>query len=395
MAEETIVAPPAPAEEKNGTVTIQASPFGNTWSETPPAPKEATPPTATQPPAATPPASTSAPAPQSDEEILDPKDWLKRELDIDDIELLRAEREEFKKLKSSPVTPQIETISEEIEEKFFEYIATKKQFDKIEKANLENPKEAADLIKTFYKLKYPDFNDSDIKEHFEEQYLKTPVPKQTADQTDEEYAEVVEQVKARNEAIDRKIIRDAKVVKPEFSSFKSKIVRPDLPKYEPKPQAPSQESLAEIEERRANFLSKLESDYAKFDGFTTTVKDESVEMPVAFKVPDEAKIAIKERFKAGFDLNDFIDKRWSDAKGEAQINQLISDVYVLENLDKILLGVANNAANQRLVEFRKQTGHINVTGKTPQHTYEQNNNGKAVSPFGKNAWSETPPPRNN
>lgn len=394
MAEETIVAPP-PAEENNGTVTIQTSPFGNAWSETPPAPKIETP--AAVPPAATPAAVVTPPPSQSgDEEILDPKDWLKREFGVDDIAILKAEREELTKLKSTPATTQIETIPEEIEEKFFEYVATKKQFDKIEKANLENPKDAADLIKTFYKFKYPDFNDSDIKEHFDEQYAKVPVPKQADDQTNDEYAEVLEQVKARNEAIDRKIIRDAKVVKPEFTEFKSKIVRPELPKYQPKPEAPSQESLAKIEEQRQNFLNKLESDYAKFDGFSTTVKDESVEIPVAFKVPDEAKTAIKERFKAGFDLNEFIDKRWSDAKGEAQINQLISDVYVLENLDKILLGVANNAANQRLVEYRKQAGNINVNGKTPQQTFEQNNNnGNVVSPFAKNAWSETPPPRNN
>lgn len=388
MADETIVAEQPEVKEQVQTTTI-SSPFSG-WSETPPELKKEEP-------------VVSSDTQQVVKETVAAKpvtatttnEWYK-EFNWETPDAAKSEIAELRKFKENPPAVKVETISEEVEEKLYDYLSVKKQFEKAEKANLENANEAANLLKSYYKFKYPDFNEGDIKEHFEEQYTKTEIPKRSDDQTDEEYAEVVEKVKQRNEAIDRKIIRDAKVAKPEFSQFKEKIVRPELPKYEPKAEEPSQESLAKAKEIRDNFLNKLESNYAKLEGFTTTVKDESVEIPVAFKVPDDAKAAIKERFKAGFNLNEFIDGRWGDEKGEPTIEKMISDVYILENLDKILSGVANNAANQRLAEYIKASKQLDL-GKTPQQTFSPNNNGNGskLTPFGKEAWSETPPMLNN
>lgn len=332
---------------------------------------------------------------ETEEEILDPKDWLKRELEVDDIAILKAEREELKKLKESQSQVKYETLPEDKEEEFYNYYSVKKQLEKAESANIENAKEAADLIRTYYKFKYKDFNEAEVAEHFEDQYTKPEKPVQTDDMTDDEYELKVNGWKTRCEAIDRKIIRDAKVIKPEFSEFKSKVVRPELPKYEPQVQQQSQESLAKIEEARKNFLNKLDSEYSKFEGYKTQVKDESVELPVTFKAPDEAKAAIRDRFKNGFDLNEFIDKRWSDESGSQKVEQIMSDIYVLENLDKILSGIANNAANDRLQAYIKSIKKTDVGVKTSQETYQPTGNGQAgVSPFGKSAWSEKLPVSN-
>ncbi len=140
-----------------------------------------------------------------------------------------------------------------------------------------------------------------------------------------------------------------------------------------------------------NFLSALESDYTKFEGFKTVVKDESVEIPISFKVPDDEKVALKGRFAAGFDLNGYFDKRWFDGKELPKTEQMMSEIYILENLDKILSGVANNAANQRLEEYKKSIKNVNLNG-TRQQTYQptQNSNSSA-NPFATNAWSETLP----
>ncbi len=121
------------------------------------------------------------------------------------------------------------------------------------------------------------------------------------------------------------------------------------------------------------------------------MKDELVDYSVQFKIPDEAKVAIKGRLTEGLDVSDYMDKRWFDEKGTPMIEKIITDIYQLENLDKILSGVANKSASERWEVYQKSIKNLNVnTTSTPSPTFQQNGNGN-VSPFGKNAWSEKPP----
>ena len=404
MAEEAVVVTPPVQQENNGSTTIPSSPFGNSWSETPPEIKNETVVPAVNTPAAQP--VITPPESIIEEEILDPKDWLKRELDIDDIDLLKSEREELKKLRETSPTEikfadeQSKVIHELIREgkkkEVREFLDTQDKLETLSTANVDKDNAEA-IIKLCISLKNKNLTPQEVDFQYKQDYTTSKEPVQKTAELDEDFEERLNEWKEKAATIETKRVIAAKMLQPELEKLKSQIVLPELSK---KPDAPTQESLdAQIEAAkkiRENFLNKLESDYAKLDGFVTTVKDELVEIPVAFKVPDEAKVAIKERLKAGFDLNDFLDKRWSDSAGIQKIENIMSDIFILENLDKILSGVANNAANQRLVEHRKQAGNIHVNGKTSQETFEQNNNnGKVVSPYAKNAWSETPPPRNN
>lgn len=401
MAEEATVA--APVEQTTQTQEAP-SPFAQTAWTTDLPKVETTPANVTPTPTPTPaPAATTTPA--EEEEILDPKDWLKRELDIDDIAVIKAEREEYKKLKES--VPNEIKFSDDTSKQVYELLregkvddvidiySTKKRIDKVVAMEV-NKDTAADFIKLNMALKYKDLSPEEINYKYDKQFYIPKEPKQGADELEEDFLERKAVWQEQVNDIQMNKIIEAKLAKPEIEKAKSQI---NLPNLTPQAtNAPTPEVLAAQEEaarvERQNFLNKLESDYAKFDGYTTKVKDESVEIPVSFKAPDEAKAAIKERFKAGFDLNGFIDSRWSDEKGNQRIEQIISDIYVLENLDKVLSGVANNAANQRLAEYIKTLKNPSI-GTTPQQTYQQPNGNSNISPFGKGAWSEKPPVLNN
>lgn len=401
MAEEATIA--APVEETTQTQEAP-SPFAQTaWTtEIPnvePAKTEDT-----NTPAPTP-ASVGTTTPAEGEEILDTKDWLKRELDVDDIAVIKAEREEYKKLKET--TPAEIKFADDTSKQVYELLregkvdevidiySTKKKIDKVVAMEV-NKDTAAEFIKLNMALKYKDLSADEINYKYDKQFSIPKEPKQAIDELDEDFAERKSAWQEQVNDIQMNKIIEAKLAKPEIEKLKAQI---NLPTLTPQAtNAPTPEVLAAQEEatkvERQNFLNKLESDYVKFDGYATKVKDESVEIPVSFKAPDEAKVAIKERFKAGFDLNGFIDKRWSDDSGNQRIEQIISDIYVLENLDKVLSGVANNAANQRLAEYIKSIKNPNI-GTTPQQTYQQSNGNSGVSPFAKGAWSEKPPVLNN
>lgn len=399
--EEVVVT--APVQETTPQIGVIQSPFGNVWSETPIEQKvEVTPTPNTE--------QTTIPQPAVvQDEILDPKDWLKREFEIDDPEILKQQIKEYRELKNKPPTPQEIKFADDQSKQVYELLvdgkidavvdiySLKKKVNKILSAEV-NKDTAADFIKLNMGLKYGDLTADEIEYKFNKEYGLPKEPKQLDSETDEDFlTRKSDWQDTVNDVIQNRVI-DAKLAKPEIEKAKSQI---NLPQLTAKPVEPSQESLAAAAEQariqREGFINKLESDYVKFDGFTTTVKDESVDIPVSFKAPDDAKVAIKERFKAGFDLNEFIDKRWSDENGNQKIDQLISDIYVLENLDKIISGIANNAANQRLVEYRKVASNININkAGTPQQTFNPNQSGQQkVSPYSQGAWSETPPVNHN
>ncbi len=389
---------PEVTEEKRETVAVSDSPFSNAWSETPPAPvKEATPAANAPAPAAT---STGAPV---EEQIIVPKEWLKKEFDIEDPAILKAEREEYRKLKETPQVQErtfandqsklvYEYLLEGKEDEALEIINRKKTIDRLTSGEVTE-QNAADILKMSIKSKYSEFDDKDVERRFNKQYgiPREPVFDEVKE-TEDEFNARHEQWKEKVSDIKADLLLDAKVAKTDLLKLKSEIVLPELSKPAAQKEEQSPELLEKAKKIQEEFFNRLDANYAKFEGYSTMVKDESVEIPIAFKVPDEAKVGIKNMFKEGFDLNGYLDKRWSDESGQQKIEQIISDIYVWENLDKILSGVANDAANKRFAQHLKEASNIHVNGgKTPQQTFEGNGQQRNISPFAKDAWSEKPP----
>lgn len=402
MAEEAQATEP---QQPNVAAPAELNPFStSSWSEMgqqPDAPA-AVPENNTEPPQQ--PANTD-PAPpavtEDDEyETLDVSDYLKREFSVTDINDLKREREEYQALKQQASKPAVEFANEQSKQ-IYELIREGKSAEVkkyLETQELLNEYSAVDVTKdnadsvlrVGMKIKYPNLSDTEIDFKLRQDYPSYRQPVQSDTETDEDFSErMAEFEQAKKDTEMRKVI-EAKLLQPDLNKAKANIVLPEIAKPEPVQETVPQELLEQQQKRRNDFLNALESNYAKVEGFSTKVKDESVEIPVDFKIPDEAKVALKERLQTeGFDINQFIDSRWFDENGNARINQIFNDLYLLENTDKVLAGVANNAATKRLAEHIKQAQNINLNNNAAQQTFTQP--AKTVSPFSKEAWSEKPP----
>lgn len=372
--------------------TNTPSPFGQqAWTETPPIavepPKQDPPPVVVTPPAV---------EPIIEEEILDPKDWLKREFDVDDPETLKNE---LKTLRDKAQTPSEIKFANEASEKFFNYLKEGKEddvysfLDTKRKLSTAEKLNAADAIKLQIAQINRHYTPEDIQDVYEERYSIPKKPVQAVDEDDDDYNARVNEWQSTVDKVNRKIERDAITAKQELSKLNSELILPDIKKeVAPENSEAKQKELDRINELRAAYLSSLESDYKNFNGYEMKYKDEEVEIPVNFGISDEEKVALKTEL-ATFDVDGFITSRWFDKEGKPNIAQMMDDVTLLRNKEKVLQKMVNEVGSKMKEHYIKLKANISVNGSQQQsfQPKNQNQNGSAPSPFSAGAWSETPP----
>lgn len=317
------------------------------------------------------PAETPAPAAATTEVAITSGEdiWTKETgwKNIDEAKAAKLELEEFKK---NPRADQPKYSPEEREKLFedaYPILEQKKKLERIEKLDATKPKDAAEIIKTGLLYNNKDLTADDVDFMFSEKYDTPEKPIQGEDQEDDAYAKSVAKWERQVELINKRMAIDAKLAKPELSKLKSELVLPDISRAESQPQQQSQESLDAQKALRENFLRSVDSDFSKFDGFTTRVKDESVEFPVMFKADDKDKAEIK-KLAQEMTIEDYFGKRWFDDNGNAKVEQLMSDLFLLEKTEKAFQAVANGAASERRKEIIKQNSNIKLNGVTSSQT---------------------------
>jgi len=306
---------------------------------------------------------------KKEDESVDTDEFLKKETGWETWDQAKAAKAELEELRTKKVeTPK---FSAEDRDKLFDdaypVIQAKKQIERAEKLDVTKPREAAELVKLGMQLKNKDLSAEDVDFLYNERFAMPDKPKKGEDQTDEDHAEAMARYERQVESVNKRLAIEAKLAKPELSKFKAELVLPDIPKPEPVVQQPSEESLAAVKAIREGFLKAVDNDFAKFDGFTTKVKDESVEFPVSFKVSDEDKAEIK-KIAQEMNIDEYFGKRWFDDKGNTKVEQMMSDLYLLEKRDKAFQGTANNAASERRKEIIKQNSNIKLNGVTNGQT---------------------------
>lgn len=307
--------------------------------------------------------------PKTDPVIANAEDIWTKETGWKSVDEAKAAKAELESLK----TKKSESFKwEGQEDGIYNMLHSRKQLDRVEKLDATKPKDAAEIIKTamLLKDKDQDLTQDDVDFIFNDKYEIPEKPKKGEDQDEDEYATKVAKWEKQVEFINKKMTIDAKLAKPELSKLKSELVLPDISKADSQAAAPTQESLDAIKQIRDNFLRTVDTDFAKFNGFTTTVKDESVEFPVTFKVDDSDKAEIK-KLAQEMNVDEYFGKRWFDEKGNAKVEQMMSDLYLLEKKEKAFQGVANQSAAERRKEIIKQNSNIKLNGVTSQTTIQK------------------------
>ena len=362
------------------------NPFSdNSWSEQRP---DSTQTTEQQPEQAT---TTSSPDTQEEyeEEIVDADEWLKREFNWESADAAKAEIEELRKLRETASSQSEIEFANEQSAKFFKllqegkeddlysFLDNKKKIDRLTSTDLNNAT-AAEIIKLNMAQKYKDLTREEIEYKFNKQFGIPNRPVQKDIETDEEYQDRLSNWESKARDVETELMIEAKLAKPELERFKSELVLPDIQfESQDQPQGPTQEELDAQVAMIDGFKKNVESALKSFDGFSVSVKDEEVEIPLSYSVSDEERNVVAsqlERFAdSNFDANAVLAERWlkEDGRGgyELNTNQIVRDLALLQSEGRINQKFVNDAAAKRLAEHIKKTSNVTVSSRTPQQTF--------------------------
>jgi len=315
------------------------------------------------------------------EEILDTKDYIKARFGWNTEE---EGVEELRTLRENAQTPAEIKFANEQSKKFFDYLkdgkeddvynylTSKKQLERVEKLDLTKASDAAEIIRLNLQYKYPDLNPEEIQDIIQETYAKPAKPVQADMQTDEDFKASLEQWNQQCQNIDKRVIREAKMAKPELAKFKSELVLPDIQSkaQEQQQAAPTQEELAAQAQAKANYLKTMDTGLNTFTGFKVTYKDEAVEIPISYDATPEEKAALKPAIEKLYSsYEDYFGPRWRNADGSIDPAKVIEDIHLLENKGKVLQKFTNESGAQRLKHQVKAKSNIEVDGGSTQRTF--------------------------
>ena len=322
----------------------------------------------------------SAPPPQEETKVEEPSSplqafdsnqFLKERFGFESVEQAEEEFKRFKepkeefKFQDDMSKTLFDAIKEGKTDDIYEILNQQKKLDKLISNEL-TPDLAVDIIKTNIQNKYKDLTSDEVDLLFYDQYFVPSKPEQAYDDSDEDYATKVKTWQSQVDYLDKKMMIEAKVIRPELTKLKSELKLPDI--YgEAQQEAESREEVEKMQQARSIYERTLDSDFQSFSGFTVSVKDEDVEIPISFNVAEEERLAMKNTL-ADFDSDSYFGERWFAEDGKPKVQQMMADKYLLENYNKILQKVANEAASQRMLAHLKKTGNININQPTPQGT---------------------------
>lgn len=307
--------------------------------------------------------------PPASAQTFDPNQFVKERFGYESVE--QAEQE-FKKLKEKPSFEFKDDVSKTLfdairegkADDVYEVLNQQKRLDKLMNSEL-NSELAAEIVKTNIKNKHKDLSAEDVDLLFYDQFYVPLKPEQGYDEADEDYAVKVKQWQSQADYIERRLMIEAKVIRPELAKLKSEIVLPDI-YNEAGRQAQSQADEEMMQQARSIYEKTLNSEFQSFNGFSVSVKDADVEIPISFNVGEDERLAIKNELE-DFDSDSYFDNRWFTEDGKPNVRQIMADKYLLENRDKIFSKIANEAASQRLLAHLKNNGNININQTpTPQ-----------------------------
>ena len=310
-----------------------------------------------------------------EEEIIDVAEWLKREFDVDDPNVLRTDREELKKLrdqkpkdfefKNEDSRKYFDYVKDGKEEDLYNFLDRKKKIEKLSKADVTNKQFASELVKFGIKHENENANlsDDEIDFLYNERYAAPPKPVQLADELEEEYKERLDQWQSQVSNIEKRMTIDAKMAQPKLSQLITELILPDIQKSDVKKQ-PTQEELDKFAKSIEDFVQISEKSVNDFKGFSTKVKDKDVEIPVNYELSKDEKKFVTEKMnafaKSGFNTNEMFLDRWVNKEGDVNVAQMTEDLSRLYFGDKVSNKFATDAMGQRLETYLKQKKNINI-----------------------------------
>jgi len=306
---------------------------------------------------------------QESQPSFDPNQFVKEKFGFDSVE--EAENQ-FKKFKEQPSFEFKDDVSKTLfdairegkADDVYQVLNEQKRLEKLTTAEL-NSDLAVEIIKETIKNKNKDLSQDEIDLLFFEKFYVPLKPEQGYEDTDEDHAEKLKNWQNQVDYVEKRLIIEAKISRPELEKYRAEIKLPDI-YNESGRQAESQAEFEVMQQARSEYEKTLNSDFQSFNGFNVSVKDEDVEIPISFNVGEDEKLVMKNQLE-DFDTDTYFENRWFNKDGKPNVQQIMADKYLLENREKIFSKIANEAASQRLLAHLKKSGNININQTaTPQ-----------------------------
>jgi len=303
----------------------------------------------------------------------DPKDWLKQEFDVDDVSVIKGEREELKTLREK--VKEQDFVNEDSkkvydylkggkEDDLYNFLNQKKQVEKLSKADLTDKSIAAELVKFGIQRENPSLTSDDVDFLFKQKYSIPKEPKEEDFVIDTDYEAALGTWKEQVQNIEKGMVIEAKMQQPKLAQLQQEIVLPDIRK-EQQSNAPSQEDLAALQQMQQSFLQTVKTSVDGFKGFDVNVKDKDVDYVVSYAPSVEEKTLVSEKLnefaQSGFDANVVLAERWVNKDGKSlNVEQMVKDLSLIYSNEKQSQKLVADAANKRLELYLKEKKNINL-----------------------------------
>jgi len=317
---------------------------------------------------------------EADEEIYDANEYLKQKLGFDDWDTAASEIEQLKKSKESSSVKfeneesrkYYEYAKEQKEDDLLAFLQEKKKIEKLANADIKDANTAAEIIKLSMYQKNKELEQDEIEFLFKEKFNIPEKPEQNYDELDSEYEQRVSKWESKVNEIEKRLVIEAKLAKPELEKIKSQLV---LPEISPKQSTFTQEEIEAQKKYINDFFVSANEVVNSFDGFSATVKDEGVDFNVAYTPSQEERQVVTEQLREfaenNLDANVIFAQRWVNDDGTLNTKQMTKDLFLLQNEGKIAQKYVNDAANKRLAMHLKKQSNINLSS-TNSGTFSPN-----------------------
>lgn len=300
--------------------------------------------------------------------------YVKEEFGFDSAEVAKQQLEKWRKAEKEPKPEikkeEIKFANAESEVLYNAILAgDKKKATELLKKQ-EQIEEAANLspleqIKLDLQYKNGKYTKEDIEDIIEEKYSYPRKPVERDDELPEEYQERVSAYEKEVAKIDRRIKRDGLEAVENLQKHKTDLVLPDIngskAGYEQWVQQ-QKDLQADEEKAHQSYLDALEKD-SGFEGFKTAYKDKEVEVPIEYKLTEQENKDLTNRFKNGFDADEYFAKRWFVEEDNKVVGFKVADqkadIYLLENKQAIFDKIAQDSAARAIDAYLKGEKNIN------------------------------------
>lgn len=313
---------------------------------------------------------TSQTSEENEEEIVDADEYLRNNLGFSNWEEAKSEIEKLKKSSSvdyeNEVSKKIHlALLEGKHDDVYSFLEQNRKINSLLNSDL-NENLAEDIVKLSMRSKYPELTDEEIAFKYNKQFSLPKEPSQRYDESDEEFDQRKKDWEDRVKDVKMELMIEAKSSRNQLKDLQASIKLPEITSNQSNQL--TQEELQSVKNYVDAYMKSVDTVVNSFDGFGIEYRDEDASLSSTYSPSVEEKQHISQQLKYfaenDFNANMLLADRWVKEDGDLNMNQIIQDLSLLNNSEKIMQKLVNDSVSKRLSEYRKSTSNIKVGGQS-------------------------------